>query len=332
MALNSSGKISLAGSTTGESIAVELGLGAESQIALNDTSVRTLLAKSSGEIALSDAYGKANQFSATISSTQLELNLRTWALSNGWDGSTKAVITIDSGVYIYSNNTATPALTISGSWPNGIDLINNGFIMGKGGDSAAAGGPAISLGISVTIDNTNSSAYVGGGGGGGGFSTLGGGGAGGGKGDPAVGTAGNNGAAAVGGGGGRIFAGTGGAGTSTAAANIGGGGGGAGGGGGKSYTSSYTHRPTVFACSYVTTTGGFGGGGGGGWGASGGVGRGSSASAAGGAGGSANSVGADAVNGGNYYSGGAGGKAVVLNGYSVTWISGDTARVYGSVS
>jgi hypothetical protein len=30
--------------------------------------------------------------------------------------------------------------------------------------------------------------------------------------------------------------------------------------------------------------------------------------------------------------GAAGGKAVNLNGYSVTWVSGDTTRVYGSVS
>jgi hypothetical protein len=30
--------------------------------------------------------------------------------------------------------------------------------------------------------------------------------------------------------------------------------------------------------------------------------------------------------------GSGGGKAVNLNGYSVTWVSGDTARIYGSVS
>ena len=31
-------------------------------------------------------------------------------------------------------------------------------------------------------------------------------------------------------------------------------------------------------------------------------------------------------------SGGSGGKAVALNGYSVSWVSGDTTRVYGAVS
>jgi hypothetical protein len=34
----------------------------------------------------------------------------------------------------------------------------------------------------------------------------------------------------------------------------------------------------------------------------------------------------------NNHSGGAGGRAVTLNGNSVTWTSGDTTRVWGSVS
>lgn len=60
MALNSSGQISLGGSTTGQSIALELGLSATAQISLNDTAVRTLLGKASGQISLSDAWGKSN--------------------------------------------------------------------------------------------------------------------------------------------------------------------------------------------------------------------------------------------------------------------------------
>lgn len=42
MALNSSGPISLAGSTTGQSIAIELGQSSSGTISLNDTNVRTL--------------------------------------------------------------------------------------------------------------------------------------------------------------------------------------------------------------------------------------------------------------------------------------------------
>ena len=107
-------------------------------------------------------------FSATITSDQQELNLRTWALANGWDGSSAATITIGSGVYIWSDSNSTAALTINGSWPAGITLINNGVIMGKGGPGypatagAGTGGPAISLGVNATITNNN---YVLGGGG-----------------------------------------------------------------------------------------------------------------------------------------------------------------------
>jgi len=39
------------------------------------------------------------------------------------------------------------------------------------------------------------------------------------------------------------------------------------------------------------------------------------------------------ASGGSFrYSGGAGGKAVALNGNSITWVSGNTTRVYGAVS
>lgn len=61
MTLNSSGAISLAGSTSGQSIALELSKGATSQITLNDTDVRTLGGKASGAIAMpTDFWGKSN--------------------------------------------------------------------------------------------------------------------------------------------------------------------------------------------------------------------------------------------------------------------------------
>lgn len=60
MALNSSGAISLAGSTSGQSIALELSLGATTQISLNDAGVRTLAGISTGAISLSSFYGKSN--------------------------------------------------------------------------------------------------------------------------------------------------------------------------------------------------------------------------------------------------------------------------------
>jgi len=118
-------------------------------------------------------------FAATISTNQQELNLSTWATGQGWDGTMAATITVGSGVYIWSDDTATPALT-TGSFPGGLTLIVEGFIMGKGGDGggntpdvgsptilASAGGPAISLGCDATILG-GAAAYIGGGGGGGG--------------------------------------------------------------------------------------------------------------------------------------------------------------------
>lgn len=61
MTLNSSGPISLAGATSGESIAVELSLGTTTQISLNDAAVRTLAGVSSGAIIIpTNFYGKSS--------------------------------------------------------------------------------------------------------------------------------------------------------------------------------------------------------------------------------------------------------------------------------
>lgn len=60
MALNNSGKISLAGSTAGESIAVELGKSPTGLISINDNDVRSLAGISTGIISLGDFYGKSS--------------------------------------------------------------------------------------------------------------------------------------------------------------------------------------------------------------------------------------------------------------------------------
>lgn len=58
MALNSSGQISLGGSTLGESVALELGLSATNTISLNDNAVRNLASISTGAISMNDLRGK----------------------------------------------------------------------------------------------------------------------------------------------------------------------------------------------------------------------------------------------------------------------------------
>jgi len=141
---------------------------------------------SGSAIGLGNFYSKANKFVATITSNAQELNLYTWLTSIGWDQNRKVELTINSGVYIWSDNTSVAALNMGGTYPKGLTIINNGYIIGRGGNGAdslynstvygvttqngAAGGPAINLTGPVSIDNTNG--YIGGGGGGGGVGTV----------------------------------------------------------------------------------------------------------------------------------------------------------------
>lgn len=60
MALNSSGPISFGGSTVGQSINLELGVSATALASINSTSFRTLAGVASGQISLSNFYGKSN--------------------------------------------------------------------------------------------------------------------------------------------------------------------------------------------------------------------------------------------------------------------------------
>lgn len=332
MPLPSSGPISLSQVNT------ELGLSSTANISMGNSNVRTLFGVASGAISMSNGYGKANQFAFTISSSQANANLRTLAVNAGWNGSSKVVATVGSGVYIYSTSTGTPGLTIDGSWPGGIELINNGYIMGMGGDGSlstgAAGGNAISLGVSLTITNNS---YIGGGGGGGG--------SGGNVSGPSIRATGGGGAG--GGAGGSLSGGAGGAGGSIGAAGGNGGGRnlgksgdvGAGGGGGRIMPGSGGQRGRTYSDpSYggVAGLGGGAGGGGAGW---------SSAYGSAGDGGSAGSAGGSATNfynsggGGGWGAsggsgggagGGAGGKCVALNGYTVTWAA--TGTRYGAIS
>ena len=336
MTLPASGPISF------NAINVELGVAGTTQADINQSSYRTLAGVPSGTIALSNFYGKSNSFSATISSNQTNLNLRTWALANGWGGTSAATITVGSSVYIYSTSTGTPGLTIDGSWPGGLTLVNNGNILGMGGlggnissNNGSSGGSAISMGLSGTTI-TNNGYIAGGGGGGAGDYSGGGGGAGGGTGGAIPAGGGSGGAAGgagggpgssgsdggyayinfgkyitwegSGGGGGRILPGSGGAGGTVGNNNpvSRGRGGGSGGGGGADYGGGNVNGGSGgSAGSAGTTVIGYAGAGGGGWGASGG-----------------------STGGGR--AGGSGGKAIALNGYSVT--RNGSGTTYGTVA
>jgi hypothetical protein len=186
VALNASGPISLAGATSGQSIASELGLGTTTQISMNDAVVRTLASVASGAITMpTNFWGKSNAyvFNATISADTLNYNLRSAAIAAGWNQTTvlQATVTINSGIYVGSSTTGGVAFTWTGSYPSGstLSIVNNGTIEGAGGNGGAgyssggygpgspgsAGGPALQGNYAISITNNN---VVGGGGGGGG--------------------------------------------------------------------------------------------------------------------------------------------------------------------
>ena len=125
---------------------------------------------------MSYGYGKSYVFSFNLPSGT-NLDLRTQAIASGWNGVRPVAVYIPSGVIIGSTSTSSYALTIQGSFPNGVTLINNGYIVGMGGSGGStpyggygysqngtSGGPALQVLTSVTITNNGT---IGGGGGGG---------------------------------------------------------------------------------------------------------------------------------------------------------------------
>lgn len=304
----------VSGAISFNNINVELGVSGTTQASLGQTSYRTLAGVASGAISMSNFYGKSNTFSFTISSNQTNADLRTLAINAGWNQSSQLIATINSGVFVYSTSTGTPALTVSGSFPNGVSLTNNGTIQGQGGNGGAAaiyngpdayvtyppsltpavagGGGGLALSVSSAITITNNGRIAGGGGGGGGGSATraydgkssyfgaGGGGGGGGLG-------GNGGSGGVKG---YVNAGVGGAGTQTSA----------GGGGARG------------VCTFNSPSGGAGG--------------------AGGSYGASGSAGVNGLNFGAYAggaSGGSGGGAVSGNS-NITWVATGTRN--GSIT
>lgn len=334
MTLNASGPISLAGTTAGQSIEIELGGNGTTQISLNDSSVRTLAGVASGAITMpTNFWGKANRVSIsyTFASTTANASLNISSIGGYIAGKSDVTVNVNGGVYLYGTTTGNPGLSVfGGTSGDTLTIVNLGYIMGCGGTGSnsttgGAGGPGLSLGYSATVNNTNGSAYIlGGGGGGGGGSSIGGGGGAGGGGTNGGSATGGPGAAGgngpnpyTGGGGGRIIPGSAtlGPGTGGTAA-VAGYGGTAGGGGSSRSTSRYSYGyggPGQGGQTPGTNgngSGGGGGGGGGGYGASGGSSGGTLGVAA----------------------GGGGGRAVALNGNTVTWVAGNTTRVWGAVS
>lgn len=277
-----------AGTISLSQVNVELTKSATATISMNDADVRALAGVASGAIGMSNLQGKTNVFTFTIASNQIDANLRTLAVNAGWNGTIPVQATINSGVWISGSVAAnsTAALTINGSFPNGVTLINNGTIAGRGGNggagatyggsvgAGAAGGLALTASVGVTIQNNGTIAGGGGGGGGGSWRRVtgtcsmgedsctinaGGGGGGGGRSNASYNASG-------GGAGGSTFNGGSQSCNSSAQAQAGGTGTSSGPGGGGAGALS---QSTLCGCPSCQNVSGMAGGGGGAWGSAG---------------------------------------------------------------
>ena len=290
-----------------QQVNVELGNSGTASINMGSAAVRGLFDVASGEIEMSDGYGKSNI--TVISSSVKEMTVSDHISSGG-------TLQISSGIYIWSDSTFTAGMIIDIP----CTIINGGYIIGNGGDTGTDGGPAINITSSgVTITNS-AGAYIAGGGGGGGGGRNGGGGGGAGGGGVNGGAIGQSGGAGtnsgaggggagggggattfsggIGGGGGRVLPGSGGSGATGGIGPNGGSGGAAGNNGNNG------------ADGGGDSAGSWGsGGGGGGWGATGG-----------------NGYFTPASGGSGVRSGGAGGAAI--SGTSRTLTNNGT--IYGS--
>jgi hypothetical protein len=154
MTLNASGPISLGGATTGQSINLELGVSATALASINATNFRTLAGVASGQISLSNFYGKSNIsgwlaiYASTIPTTTNNAGV---------------AISVDSSnnIYVIGQLTSAPALvkissagtlvsaytyTDIGSWTSGdyqncrmyIDASNNIYTLGVESTSVIA--------------------------------------------------------------------------------------------------------------------------------------------------------------------------------------------------
>ena len=126
MALNGTGPISLGGSTTGESVNLELGVSATATISFNDATVRALTETTSGTALImpTNLYSKAYTDTqvVTVGYVEYKGGARQWGFRSGL-----AVGSINDGTFGLRNNATISDLfysTITGS----IDFILTGNV------------------------------------------------------------------------------------------------------------------------------------------------------------------------------------------------------------
>ena len=117
-----------------------------------------------GAVSMTTFYNKALPTSSTIANNVQNITLSNYINDGG-------TLTINAGVYVWSASTSA-AITVD---VNNATIINNGYIIGKGGDAGqgganagAAGSPAITNNANNLLIFNSTGAYIAGGGGGGG--------------------------------------------------------------------------------------------------------------------------------------------------------------------
>jgi hypothetical protein len=123
----------------------------------------------------------------TIASDTANYTFNTAKVAGYSAGKTDATLTINSGIFVFSGSTGSYALTVDTSWDVGdtVTIINNGVIVGKGGEGGSGypyagspgkdgknAGPALLVQRALTMNNLNRIAGGGGGGGGGGYGSF----------------------------------------------------------------------------------------------------------------------------------------------------------------
>lgn len=127
-------------------------------------------------------------YPVNINTNITNANVYTLAVAAGWDANNGLVVaTVNTGVIVSSTSTGAYAMEINGGFYGGVKLVNNGTIIGRGGNGGAggsasvytsgtagtsgtSGGPALLVGRPTILKNAGRISGGGGGGGAGGSS------------------------------------------------------------------------------------------------------------------------------------------------------------------
>jgi len=135
MALPSSGQISM------NQVNVELGLGGTTQISLNQSTVRTLFARASGQISMSDGWGKSAvtaptwTYGAPSGGDEYICEWDEWGIS----GAVSGTLPMDVELIMYAASCGSP-YAISSVSTGGTGLVSN-YAVGATNYYATNGGP-----------------------------------------------------------------------------------------------------------------------------------------------------------------------------------------------